>query len=335
MEDEILSIINQSIKEYNLEDKIKINAEDIGINADCIKIKDKRIFQGKNKDGFLVTKINADRTFENFFEHRSKDRQNDQGILYSFKKQEFVPELIKKEQMHLRSLNEQLYNDPLEYCDLINITNPLVMHIDKDNDKGKIFIYCFTKDFRNKIMWKKYGTNKANNKIENIAIGFRYHKKIDSAGLNKIIELRDVIYNIGNEFDFIRDIQLKLYYRFKRTLFIDSSQYFARFFKREKYSYEDEVRLCIDYNQYENLRELNKFYPGCFEYDFEKIILKEENNILIPLNNEFFYIEICELICGKDIEDSQYEYLSALAKEKEILIWKYDSDCDKNVTSGY
>lgn len=320
IENEIIKIISETISEHNLSKLIDIDNIEIKIVNNYIVFNGKYELAGKDETGVLEMKYIWDKTFTNYFKLKSRDRQNDQGIIYSFKKSQHVKEIIETKKLYLPSLNVLLQNDPLEYLDFINITNPFGNNTEFDK-KDNIFIYCFTKDFRKGEFWNNYGINKKNNKVENIAVGFRFHKKTNLKKLSNTIELRDVIYNLNNEFDFIRELQTKLFYKFKKILYIDSCEYFARYFKREKYNWENEIRLCVDYNQYEFLQK-HSIIP--FEYEFENLFERKDKYIYVPMDNELFSIEICELICGKDISDFEYESLSKIAKERNILIWKYE-----------
>ena len=119
----------------------------------------------------------------------------------------------------------------------------------------------------------------------------------------------------------IKEIQKNLYDAFNKNLYIDSKQYFARFFKRGKYDNENEIRLCIDFNEIRRLELFEKNYPGYINHDLFKSFTKNKGHILVPIDNEFFSIEICELICGQEMTDIQFEKLSRLTKKNNIKIF--------------
>lgn len=320
----ILKIINHVIYKYNLHELINIEDKKIEVSNSGIKISDKRISHGLTKDGINIRKTIRDTTFHDFFQNYSKDRQNDKGVFYSFKEPRYALEILEEEKLYLPYLSKHLENDPLEYYELLSITSPHKSVFDRQNIKDNIFIHCFTKDFRNNKFWSTYGTNKETNKKENVAIGFKFTKYIEFEKLINIIEFRDVIYNDKNRFDFIKEIQFRLYSDFGRILKIDSEFDLARFFKREKYRWEDEVRLCIDLYKLDFIKEKYKqIFPEFFNYNVESIYTKKNNALFVQMSNEFFKFEVCELICGIDISQPDFTKLQRIANIRNIPIWKY------------
>jgi hypothetical protein len=317
-EKKVVEIINSIIEKYKLSDLIKITHDEIKINyaSKTIELKkhNKLCSQGPNI-------INPIRKFETYFNNLSICRKNDKNLFYSFKNFDVAVSTLK-EGIQLTHLPYYFNDDPLELYEFIDIVRAEPEKFKEDKDK--IYIFCFTKDYRKEQMWNKYGKN-------SVVIGFRFNKFQTDLDLSNIVEFRDVIYNVDNKYDFIREIQIVLKEQFGKTLIIDSFYNIARFFKRGKYAFEDEVRLCFDFNQY-NLKQIfsNLIYPEMFklnEFDLAKTFIEgndeERKYLFTKLKNPIFEIQIEELICGKELDDERYEDIKKLGEEKGIKnIWK-------------
>jgi hypothetical protein len=331
-EDIIYETVKKILKTYNLDDIIKISEDDISMDEIIKKdgytkeyiviINDERI----RKENAII-EIRRKNIFGNYFDSLSVRRENDKGIFYHFIKYDYLNTTILKNKIRLNSLSSLLEKDPLEYSDLKNIVRPQRIWLAGEKEtKDNIFIFCFMKDFRNRKFWKTYGTNKDNNKVENIAIGFRFKNFCDFNNTYKYlqpIKLRDVIYNLNNSFDFMREIQATLKIKFNVHFQFDNINEFAGLFKREKYKWEDEVRLLFDYGRFKLINDVNK------KIGLKPLKIngfkKNDDFTNFRLKNSIFELEIVEFICGKDIEEKKYKELEQKAKEKNINIWKYDN----------
>ena len=320
----IKEIINSTLKIYGLIDEIDLSKLTFSILGEqFIKFNEKQERRGRNIDGYNEIRIKRKNPFEIYLTDQLIDRTADQGLFYSFKKPEHVEEILNTNKIHMSSLSQLKHNDPLEYYELLSIINPFHLKVNERN-KENIFIFCFTKDFRNADFWKTYGKNNDSNKVENIAIGFRFKKK---EGLNSVanaIGFHDVIYNYNNRFDFIKEIQYKLHNELNKTLCIDPTNLFARFFKRQKFSWENETRLCIDLSQDIPLQNLNKLMTGFYPQSIiNHVDIQENKSIKIHLDNPFFNLEISELICGEELCNTKFQRINENALTKNIKTWKY------------
>ena len=296
---DIIKILNK----YNLKEKINLT-------EDLIEIKDNYV---------KINTRNSTKAFGKYFEELSINRKNDKGIFFHFMKVKYFRDILESGNIRLYSLSSQ--TDSLEYTELKNIIKPQKLFLDsgKSEAKDNMFIFCFTKNFRNPKFWESsYGKNEKTGKIEKVVIGFRF-KKFKEKVFSK---LKHVMYDKENKFNFLKEIQTTLNSKYELYLSFDNIESFVPFFKQEKLQWEDEVRFFYSADLF---KFYYKFFVGKNKKEF--LIKKDEKKQLyieIPLKNEFFELEIEEIICGKDIDKKDYQELKEIACDQHIRIWKYN-----------
>jgi hypothetical protein len=113
-------------------------------------------------------------------------------------------------------------------------------------------------------------------------------------------------------------------------LFFGGVSTLSKFYKRAKYKWEREVRLCFDYQENEDFKEVfikgNLAFPD--EINLEKYFTKHHDTtndrhfIKVPFeNNRLFTLKVSEIICGKNITDTQVNQLKAQA-DNDTIIWR-------------
>ena len=128
-------------------------------------------------------------------------------------------------------------------------------------------------------------------------------------------EFRDIAYDDGYTYDFINDIRSGFLKCFEKELFIDGVTKFAQFYKRGKYSWESESRLCFDYCMY----NYSAIFPVCKDMSDGKI---EREYIVVPLANCFWSLNIEEIICGKNVTQDQIREIKSVALPLGMRVWK-------------
>lgn len=322
MEEEIVNLINRILEKYHID--IHLNVEDIYLDpnqADLIFFATERV-----REGDRIRLISQDK-FKDFLDRRARTRYFDYAVMYHMLKYEYALQALENKVIQLSSLAYIWENDPLEYSEFFRRAGMYhFLHNDEINRiKENVFIFCFCDSCRNEDSWKLYGNDETG-----LAIGFRFKSFSDNPVHKDLYLLKDIVYDMGYDFDFIIEMQEKLFCRFNRRLVFEGVTKFGKYYKRGKYEYEREIRLCFDYQENLDLkdvyRQFNTAIPA--EKDLEtyfEIENDEEHHrrfIRIPFNNPLFEIEVSEVICGKNVNNEQFQRLQTLVQETPIRLWK-------------
>ncbi len=317
----VAKIINTALKRSK--HKIKVNWNDFRYDENNKYIR----WQPKilKSDGFFITEYGGDNDkFQKYLFSLIKNRKKDNGIFYHFIKFKHVLTLLKKKELQLSSLNYYCKSDPFEYYEFIkrysNIENLNFDYLKQRKDK--YFMFCLTDSYRNQYLWDNYG-----GKENGVSLGIRFNNFMENEQLNNNFHFKDVYYDDGYDFEFINEIQFYLKNEMNKQLLLSGIDDFSIFYKRCRFSQEKEIRLCFDYYLYETRREWFKknghVLPEELKLDEKYKIFKYKyrDYIKIPLKNEFYEIQISDIICGKNISEDQFKVLTSL-KNKETLIWR-------------
>ncbi|MFZ4412005.1 MAG: DUF2971 domain-containing protein [Bacteroidales bacterium] len=271
-------------------------------------------------------KLNAKDKFKKYFENVAHTRKLDFGQFYHLLKFDYALATVKSKEIQLSALSYLWDNDPAEHTEFLRRHGFLQQIVDDkiEENKNKIFIFCFSDSFRAEKAWDLYGQNETG-----IALGFRFVNYSNDPAHTDLYQLKDVVYDSGYDFDFINDIQFRLIKRFKRRLFFSGLSTLSKFYKRAKYSWEREARICFDYQANENYAEhfKNLGLPFPDEFNLEKFFPKQYDSasdrhfIKVPFDNKLFKLKVSEIICGKNITDAQIALLKASA-DTDTIVWR-------------
>lgn len=249
------------------------------------------------------------------FSSVATDRKKDIGQFYHFKANlEIIKSILVERKIQLTALEYHGDNDHAEYSEFFKRSEYFGHFCDGNINelKRKIFILCLTKNFREKLFWQNYA-----NEGTGACIVFRFEFKEDNQAF---YELRDVGYDSGYRFDFINELRYKFFREFNKELFINGITKFAQFYKRDKYRWENETRLSFNFN-------IGSF-ANCLEKPFEiKTQEDEDGNIareFIELkfdDNPFFKLKIDEVICGVNMDETDFKEISNLCSPN-TKVWK-------------
>jgi hypothetical protein len=317
MENEIIDLIKEVFEKYKI--NIPVDYGDIYLPAEMpehIRWKPKN--ENEINDPTLNNKIRI------YFESNIKLRNYDFSRLFHYLKYEYAIKILENNKIQLSSLSYLWKNDPLEYSEFFRrIGMDNISGIEKIKDN--IFVFCLSDNIRNEEAWKLYGNNESG-----IAIGFKFKWFSNKEEHEILYLLKDVYYYRNCDFDFYIELQNKLFKKFKRKFLLEGLSTFSKFYKREKYSWEREIRLCFDYDLNEfmcnNASKKGIVWPN--ECNLKNYFNKEfdiESNrhfISVPLKNDLFELEINEIICGKKVSDEQMTHLKTLANNSSINIWR-------------
>ncbi len=188
------------------------------------------------------------------------------------------------------------------------------------------FVFCFTKSFRSERFWREYAR-----KDTGVAIGFKFSNFNNRNLVGYYYQLRDVFYDNGYALDFINEIRAKISRVCKVDVDLEPYKciWFPYFYKREKYSWEDETRLAVYAGNYvrgalsdlihggmhTNEKEYKKVFDGLKKIPKYKVGSLDSGNkyISLPFENYFFNIEVKEIVCGRKVSKTQIGMLKEAA----------------------
>lgn len=255
----------------------------------------------------------------------SRERKQDFGHFYAFKKIEHGLEIITGQKLKLFSLNDQSDNDFAEltefyhrYTSISELSSSFQANLHKKS-RGEIFIFCFTKSFRNEKFWKEYTAGSSG-----ICIGFKFNsfgRTVENPSYE--YEFRDIFYDNGYSFDFLNEIQAKVWRRLSVIYQIQPiyTTWFPHFYKRKKYAWEDESRISINkasFTSYENHN--GKIIENCL------IQIQETQNkksfIELPFQNQYFSVSVKEVIVGKAVPEETFVHIQRLGQQFGFDVWR-------------
>lgn len=318
--EEVAGIINKHLNNSNYKELLSINKNDIDLasftnNNNFIQWNSK--FEGGESKKTYVDQNKLNQLYDLV----KINRKQDFGQFFHFKPFEIACNIIQNREIQLTALCNHSDNDLVEYSEFINryCHNPLLDDQHIYDAKKDIYIFCFTKHFRNERFWKEYAKDDTG---VCIVINFTNFKD----QLDTLYDLVDVVYD-KNLFDFINHIQSEIFQKFGKKIFIGSDRRFARHFKRAKYSWESEIRMLFDFHENKKLLQLS-FCKGLNELDLNNYIKKETDEttgrryIKLPFNNPFFKLKIDEIICGKKVTDKQMRDIEGDLNNPDIRVWR-------------
>lgn len=270
----------------------------------------------------------------------SKNRVNDFGNFYHFKDLKRTIEIINTQKIKLYPLPKHNKNDNTESLELLRrywyglhekigkSHYEVTDHSLDDNIPETVHIFCLTKDFRNEMFWQKYANND-----NGVCINFEFeHFNSMTVHHKKSFEFRDVFYDDGYTFDFLQDIRFKIENIGVKYNIVPKSQWFKYYFKRKKYSWENETRISINFQNYiqsiinsddkDKSKLINEYSKTYRSEIYDKENKTNMKPLCLELDNDFFKMKIVEIICGKNISNEDYISIRKICAEKKIKIWK-------------
>ncbi len=252
---------------------------------------------------YFSTSFFAPDPLEKIFAKCAVDRRLDCRQFYHFKSVERAIDILKKGTVQLTALYYHSENDNEEYSEFFRRTGhtyPLITG-NISELKKKSFVLCLSKSASREKFWNQYAKQD-----RGVCLVLRYH--IGRMVLQECVDFRDISYGTGYPFDFIKEIRDRFFSEFCKPPFIDGVLKFARFYKRAKYSWEDESRISFDYNyDYSSLL--------CRSFPIQKVLEngRMREYIIVPLKNDYFTLEVSEIICGKQVCNADLSRLLAVS----------------------
>ena len=170
-----------------------------------------------------------------------------------------------------------------------------------ENQKSDIFITCLTYEKNNAKFWEDYADHNKGICIEFSIINNR------SESISVPFDFREVCYDDSSKIASIAKMQSEIFLIFKKYLFMESHSRFSAFYKRDNFSWENEIRAYI------NLANIKNMLPENFK------LRKLPHNIEIlqvPFDNFLFKAEILSVKLGSALTIPQRKDIISLVKTK-------------------
>ncbi len=260
----------------------------------------------RGKFVWLMSTVSDGRdTLLNAFSSTARDRrQEDQVLFYHFLKYDYALKSVEKKALQFTAMKYFEANDHAEYSEFIRLCGYSEDRIDGDkidDYKRKLFVLCLTSKSEIERFWTEYAACD-----KGVCLCLRL-SKVD-VNTAECWDLRDVVYDDGQRFSFIKSIRDAFRQEFDRELIIDGVDKFARFYKRKMYDWETETRITFDYRLYQGL--MNVFPIKETKGDQGQVI---REFIAVPFKNQFYTLSLDEIICGSKVSDQEMEDLRVVS----------------------
>jgi hypothetical protein len=279
-----------------------------------------------------VDYIVPENTFNDFcvslFDSESVDRSDTIDLpLFHFQSAEMAIKILQNRGLQASHLPAHRANDNQEYNYFMEqIRHPLsaggrassetmrqqfpdLMSI--ENIRDDTYISCFTSNDSDEHFWENYAV-----KHTGVCLALRYSPNGNKMvyGLIPRYYLRDMIYDNpnNNKFAFINDMNVELKKSVGCELMLTSVPQFAKFYKRNRYSVEKEIRFAIDVSY---LRQRNSAGAITIQSDdgTRKYLRVPFINSRAPiLDGNPFRFELVGVKCGKNMSDADSKAIAQL-----------------------
>ena len=238
-------------------------------------------------------------TLLNAFSSTAKDRRSDQVSFFHFLKYTHALSSLREKALQLTAMKYFESNDHAEYSEFLRRCGYAKNGI--DGDKRRLFVLCLTHRSDVQRFWSEYADNDS-------GVCLRVRLSRLEPGMSEYWDLRDVVYDDGSRFSFLKEIRDEFQREFARELFIDGVDKFARFYKRHTYSWETETRVTFDYRLHEHFESA---FPVQETKDSQDRVIREF--ISVPFENQFYVLSLEQVICGTKVSDQQMDDLRIVA----------------------
>ena len=302
---EIVNDIESILKKYKLQNKIDLQINNLSINGKDLSL-------GSNYGIRHAPFTPFSNPIQNYFEKIIKPYYG--KFLFHYTTAKSAISILKSRQLQVSNLYEIFIKEPLEFSEFLYFTG-LSNHKYTTESLKNIFVLCASETQDQNELWDKYA-----DKGKGVVLGFKnnYNNFIDYPSW---FQIRKVVYN-SSKFDFIEEIQSKLWLKYSLQLKIPNSYFISRFFKSNKFHKEKEIRLCFDLNDAkENYIEdepeqcdplVSWFIKKCSSGD----------KFILDFQNQIFSYKPEIVILGKNISKENQEEIIKYCGNK-VSKWKY------------
>ena len=238
-------------------------------------------------------------TLLNAFSSTARDRRQEQVRFYHFLKYCYALRSVEKKALQFTAMKYFKNNDQAEYSEFLRRCGYPKDGI--DDAKRKLFVLCLTSKSEIERFWDEYA-----DRDKGVCLCLRLSRF--NVNTSEYWDLRDVVYDDGQRFSFIRSIRDAFCREFDRGLIIDGVDKFARFYKRQMYDWETETRITFDYRLHKCLVNV---FPIKEMKNAQGQVIREF--IVVPFENQFYTLTLDEIICGSNVSDQEMEDLRVVS----------------------
>jgi hypothetical protein len=287
----ISEIVNQNIQEFTANDEsIKFQCSDFSVSEDV-------------KLHYLSRSGSGIEKFSKIFNAKAESMKDvDSHSYFHYKKFEFAYDFIDKEYITLSALSNYKDSDIKEYEHFFEIVNIGTSKSYIEEKKDGFYIFCLTEDSKTERFWEEYADY-----YKGLCIEMEITDEDKSK--SELFDLRKVCYDNGLGFHFFAQMQKELLDKTGKYLVIDGIAKFGAFYKREKYNWENETRLFMNWNWYEKQLKDSKI---------EYMPRTTKKFLKVPFDNDLFIIKVKSITIGKHLMPYQKEKIKELADKKGI-----------------
>lgn len=260
-----------------------------------------------------------DKMFKKYFTSLSAAKMDS---IYAYKNFPYVLQMLTNDELHFTSLKLNEQNDPSEYlettlrcmyiqpfiaddyvgqssglkgnhCYFKNANGSL---LPIEEQRQKTYIYCLTNTYNLNRHWSEYATDETGVCIE-------YSFEMPHPNVHTWLSYGRIHYDEGYDCDFIKEINLMMIRKYGKTFTPVGIAKFATMVKREKYRWEDELRIVLLGNNAENVSfQEDPNAPG---------VVKIKNGTL-------FQWKIKRVIAGNKIDSNNLSQLQSVCNYRNI-----------------
>lgn len=279
------------------------------------------------------------------FAQISLDRKNTSFECYHFKRIGRATDLLRNRCLTLNTLFSNRANDFAEFEELFRRYGPLQNLIPDDYHppvpgsigvircrkrkvdelKENIYVTCFTKSYDRDEFWSEYAQGEGacfRLEVSNFSSATIPRFAYLGRTVQHLYDFRDVCYDgSGYMFDYINEINYHLGQEFDAALFTLGIPIVARFYKRAYYSWEDEIRLCVDLQFVCERYKMNPMKYFDLQGDSKRTWIS------LPIGdasqNGLFDIRLTDIFCSKGLDSGELDGLRT-DNFPNAKLWTYD-----------
>lgn len=245
--------------------------------------------------------------------------------IYTYKNFPFVLDMLKNDELHFTSLKLNEPNDSSEYLETmlrcmyinpffaedyvnpkmkINGTNPYYFKsangcpLPVEQMRKETYICCFTNTYNLNRHWVEYAKDESGVCVE-MSFQMPHPNKYTWLSYGRID------YDSGYDFDFLKEINLMMIRKYGKTFTPQGMRKLAVMVKRDRYRWEDELRIALINNSSE----------------FDKMIFSEDPNVsgLVKVKNGmYFNWTIKKVVAGNKIDQNNLKQLQSICNYRNI-----------------
>ena len=215
-------------------------------------------------------------------------------VFYHFKTcPSVILDIINKKSIQVSNMVANTENDYTEYSEFFR----RIGFADKnrlEKARSNTFILCFANTCSEQRMWDEYATNETG---VCLCFNVKHLSHIDSWSYS----FRNVFYDHGYDLDVVGEIVDKIEQKYQLSFLPQGVHRFAQYYKRDRYRWENETRLSIQYEDILDYEAITNTESIVTKHFTRNTASNGREYLDIPFQNPLFEFEMRELIMGKNV----------------------------------